>query len=218
MPAAPDTVFDAPTRKILPSTAVLRVGLFRHAETVQGAERLCRGQADVPLSAVGARQSEAAAAWYRAHRPAPDRVYSSDLVRCRELAEALTAPLTLDERLREQSMGAWEGRSWRDLTEENPALTLDYWRDFVHARPPGGESYGEVYRRVAAWWGERPEVDGRIVIVTHVGVARALICLWLGLGPEAALRWAPGYSSLTEVLLAESGAVLERFGFDAWAS
>lgn len=218
MTSASDPVFDTPTLRILPSHAVLRIGLFRHGETVQGAERLCRGHADVPLSARGAAQSAAAAAWYRANRPKIDRVYSSDLQRCTELATQLDAPVVLDRRLREQDMGDWDGRSWRELTEADPDGTLRYWQDFLHARPPGGESYSEVYRRVLDWWNTREEVEGRVVIVTHVGVVRALLSAWLGLGPAQALRWAPSYTSLSEVLVAESGAVVEKFGFDPWAA
>lgn len=208
--------FDAPTLRILPSHAVLRIALFRHGETAQGAERLCRGQSDVPLSDRGRAQSAAAAAWYRAHRPAPDRVYTSDLARCRALAEQLGGPVIPEPRLREQHMGDWDGRAWRELSAADPQGSLDYWRDFLHARPPGGESYGEVYARVVGWWNERTEAEGRVAIVTHVGVLRALMSGWLGMGAASALRWAPAYASVSEVLLAESGAVVERFGFDPW--
>lgn len=188
-----------------------RVHLFRHAEVVGLRGRTCRGQVDVPLSPIGEARSSAAAAWLHAHRPPPDRVYSSDLSRCLHLARAIHPDPRVSAALREQDMGTWDGRTWEDLTREDPAGTSAYWDDYVDARPPGGESYREVYARVNRWWAEEAP-EGQVVIVTHIGVIRALLCGWMGLGPGQALRWAPDYASHSEVLLAEAGAVIERFG------
>lgn len=204
-------MFDAATQRILPSTRLCRVHLFRHAEVEGGAGRYCRGQADVPLSERGRAQSAAAATWYAARFPVPDRVWSSDLSRCRDLAGRFGVPVEATPALREQDMGRWDGRTWEELTLADPAGTLAWWGDYVEARAPGGESFGEVYARVVRWWeGAAPE--GRVVLVVHIGVIRALVCHWLGLGPGEGLRWAPGYATHSRVLLAEAGAVIESFG------
>lgn len=204
-------MFDAATQRILPSARLCRVHLFRHGEVQGGTGRYCRGQADVPLSARGMEQARAAVAWYAGRHPPPDRVFSSDLGRCRSLAERFGLPVELVPALREQHMGAWDGRTWEELTLADPEGTLAYWGDYVNARPPGGESFGEVYARATAWW-EQVAPEGRVVVVTHIGVIRALLCHWLGLGPGEALRWAPGYATHSRVLLAEAGAVVESFG------
>lgn len=203
-------MFDAPTMKILPSTRLCRVHLFRHGEVEGPRGRVCRGQADDPLSETGRAQSAAIAAWVQRHVPAPDHLLSSDLGRCLDLARGIGQPQALPV-LREQDMGRWDGRTWEDITREDPAGTLAYWNDYVDARPHGGESYADVYRRVTTWW-DTQGFEGRVILVTHIGVIRALVCHWLGLGPTQALRWAPGYATHTEVLLAEAGAVVERFG------
>jgi len=202
-------MFDAPTQRIIPSSRVCRVHLLRHGEVEGPRGRVCRGQSDDPLSALGQRRSAAIAAWFRT-QPAIDALYSSDLSRCRDLAVQLGDP-ELSPALREQHMGTWDGRTWAELTEADPSGTLAWWNDYVNARPPGGESFGEVHARVVAWWEGAPR-DGNVVVVTHIGVIRALVCHWLGLGPDQGLRWAPGYATHTEVLLAEAGAVVERFG------
>lgn len=204
-------MFDAPTLRIIPSLRLCRVHLFRHGEVVGAGDRRCRGQADVPLSERGIAQSDAAASWYARTRPAPERVLSSDLQRCLALARRFDPTVTGLPALREQDMGAWDGKTWAELTEADPAGTSAYWADYVDARPPGGESYRDVYERVARWW-DAAELEGRVVIVTHIGVIRALVCHWMGMGPDQALRWAPGYATHSEVLLAEAGAVIERFG------
>lgn len=206
----PSAPFDAATRAILPSSRVCRVHLFRHAEVVGARERLCRGHADVALSERGLIQTAATAArWAGPY----DQVYSSDLRRCTGLATQLVsrAPIHVTAALREQDMGEWDGRSWAELTERDPAGTSAYWADYVSARPPGGESYGEQYARIVRWWNEEQPV-GEVAIVTHIGCIRALVCSWLGLGPDQALRLAPEYASHSELLLADAGAVIVRFG------
>lgn len=207
-------MFDKPTMRIIPSASVVRVHLFRHGEVA--GSRVCRGQHDAALSPRGVAQSDAAAAWFRRTQPAPDVVVSSDLSRCAELARRLGTDVRYAPELREQDMGAWDGRGWEELTREDPAGTTAYWADYVNARPPGGETYGECFARAVAWWEAQDFADRRVVVVTHIGVIRALVCRWLGRGPDEALRWAPGYASHSRVLLAEAGAVVEAFGETAY--
>lgn len=205
------TVFDAATDGIIPSTRVCRVHLFRHPEVLGASERLCRGHVDVDLSDRGRAQVAVAAARW----PGPyDAVYSSDLTRCAQLAAALGAPSTTPL-LREQDMGRWEGRTWADLTAEDPAGTTAYWDDYVNAKPPGGESFGEAAARVVAWWAATEPTlphSAEVAIVTHIGSIRALLCAWMGMPVSEGLRWAPGYATHTEVLLADAGAVIVAAG------
>lgn len=189
---------------------MVRVHLFRHGEVA--GSRVCRGQADAALSAYGEEQTRRAAAWFNARWPEVDRVITSDLSRCATLARAIRADVVAVPALREQHMGAWDGRGWEALTVEDPGGTTAYWADYVHARPPGGETYGECYSRAVSWWQQQDFSNERVVLVTHIGVIRALVCHWLGLGPAEALRWAPGYATHSRLLLAEAGAVVESFG------
>jgi len=206
-------MFDAATMRIIPSVRLCRVHLFRHGEVQGTPGRTCRGQSDVPLSERGLGQSARAADWVRARIPTPDRVISSDLTRCATLAQAIRPDAELVPAVREQHMGDWDGHTWEELSTRDPAGTSAYWDDYVNARPPNGESYGDVFRRVTTWW-DAADLEGRVVLVTHIGVIRALMCHWMGMGPGQALRWAPGYATHSQVILAEAGAVIERFGED----
>lgn len=202
-------MFDKPTQGILPSATVVRVHLLRHGEVA--GSRVCRGHSDAALSPRGLEQTARTAEWLRRSGPF-DRVITSDLGRCRALADAIGGEVEATPALREQDMGRWDGRGWEELTVADPAGTTAYWNDYVNARPPGGETYGECFERAKAWWNAQPLRDGRIVVVTHVGIIRALMCHWLGMGPDQALRWAPPFASHSRVLLAEAGAVVEAFG------
>jgi broad specificity phosphatase PhoE len=207
---------DAATARILPSRAVLEVHLLRHGAVEALGTRTVRGQLDAPLSAEGLLQHEALARWLVPRLRADARVCSSDLVRCRDLAERLQRPVTWDARLREQHMGRWEGRSWQAITEDDPERVRRYWADYVHTRPDGGESLADLQARVLPLWRERAAQDGAIVLVTHIGVIRSLLCAWLGIGLDQALRLAPATASVTHVLLSEAGAVVNNLGERPW--
>jgi broad specificity phosphatase PhoE/nicotinamide riboside kinase len=183
-----------------------------------GGGRRCYGDTDYPLSQAGEAESLALVNWTAKWLPQADGILSSDLSRCtalaRPLAEALGLPLRIEPALREQHMGAWEGRTWASLTEEDVAGVRAYWSDYVGTSPPGGESFRSFAERVDAWFAENwGELRGRRwIVVCHTGVARALCCRLLGLEWGEALRFAPVPASHTWLQVAEAGAVLQSLG------
>ena len=212
----------AATRAILPSDAVTHVHLLRHGDVAQMGARVVRGQLDVPLSERGVRQGERVVEWMRRHLPRPDAIATSDLSRCVQLASLLGREHGLqpaaDTRWREQSMGRWEGRTWDDVSAEEPAAVSAYWNDYWTARPSGGESLHDVQQRALAAWREllARHAGGRVVLVTHIGVIRSLLCALLGVEGTQALRFAPATASHTQLLVSEAGAVLETVGERPW--
>lgn len=215
--------FDAATTRILPSARVTHVHVLRHGEVAEFTRRVVRGQLDVPLSPRGEEESALLAEWFSANEPRPDVVYTSDLVRCRVLGEDVArrtgCELVVDARLREQHMGAWEGRTWAEITAEEPAAVTAYWADYQRSRPTHGESFADLENRVASWWRdvETAHAGRRIVVATHIGVIRALVCRWLGVPGDQALRFAPATASHTAVTLGDAGAVVAQFGERPWA-
>lgn len=154
----------------------LRVGFLRHGET-EGGNRF-RGHTDDPLTPVGLSQMYAAIAdsggW--------DRVISSPLIRCAEFSNAFSRqnslPLTFDTRLKEMYFGAWEGRSAADLMAETPEALTHFWRDPDAYPPPGGELLAHFQARVLDAWDNvlSAYAGQRVLIVTHGGVIRVLLC------------------------------------------
>lgn len=221
---ATDGGFDEATRHVMPERGSVRALLLRHGDVAGFARRGVRGQADVPLSTEGHRQHGALVDQLVRHGPRPARVISSDLSRCRDLgarlAAATGAELLVDERLREQDMGRWEGRRWGEISADAGLAVNDYWDDYVNAAPPGGESLACMAERVRAVWREHatPDTDGErcAAFVTHIGPLRVLLCDALGLPLDQALRWAPPAASLSTALTAAAGCVLEGVGERAW--
>jgi broad specificity phosphatase PhoE/nicotinamide riboside kinase len=213
--------FDAATRAIMPSQGSQALHLLRHGEVQRFTERRVRGHLDEPVSAAGLEQHARLAAWFARHHEPPELLLSSDLRRCRELGERLAvatgATLRLDPRLREQSMGAWEGRSWEELTRADPAGVTAWWDGYAQARAPGGESLQDLAARLEPLWDEIVRGGARrVALVTHIGVIRVLLCRLLGRPLEEALRWAPAAASHTSLTLAEAGAVLQSCGERPW--
>lgn len=210
--------FDAVTERALPSREVTSLHLLRHGEVDTGGARLAYGHLDLPLTLKGEAEGEALRRHVLERLPRPDGVISSDLTRCRALAERIAAdlelPLTTSPALREQRMGAWEGRSWEALTAEDEPGVQAYWADYVHAAPPGGESFAALAARAQGFFDEHQATlaGGRWVVVTHIGVIRAILCRQLRLPLTEALRFAPARGSHTQLLLAQAGAVLEQLG------
>ncbi len=217
-----DGRFDAVTQRILPSSEVTHVHLLRHGAVQGMSQRIVRGQLDEPLSDEGRGETRALVRWLAEHEPRPARILSSDLVRCRELAVELAratgAPCTFEPRLREQSMGEWEGRTWSEITAAEPAAVSAYWADYFDARPSGGESLADVQARAWEWWSEVEDAcrGERIAVVTHIGVLRVLLCRWLSIPGDQALRFAPATASHTALQLGAAGAVVNALGERPW--
>lgn len=214
--------FDEATCSVMPQHRVVRLQLLRHGAVRELERRGVRGQLDTPLSEEGRLQTRRLVDWMVEHEARPDRLVGSDLTRCRELGEALAErwalPYEPDLRLREQDMGHWQGLSWGEISERYGPLVNDYWNDYVHTCPPGGEPLAAVARRVEAWWTEssRGDEDLRLCVVTHVGVIRSLVCARLGLPLDQALRLTPATGSHTSLLVSDAGAVLAAFGERPW--
>ena len=133
----------------------------RHGETDWNAQRRWQGHADVPLNDRGREQARALAESLADERI--DVIYTSDLSRARDTAEAVAARLgvdvVLDADLREIDVGPIEG-----LTADE-AAAYEGW----HGEPK--ESHAE---RVLAAVGRIAErhPEGRILVVTHGGSMR----------------------------------------------
>ena len=147
--------------------------LLRHGETDWNRNQRLQGHRDIPLNAIGHHQALDAAPSIVALRPSV--MVSSDLSRARETASAVSALTgiepTVDERLRETSMGLWEGLTRDEVVAGWPG-EWDRWRTTsAHAAPPEGESRWQVAQRANE---VVEELDAgtapRALIVSHGGL------------------------------------------------
>ncbi|WP_342634175.1 histidine phosphatase family protein [Lichenibacterium ramalinae] len=158
---------------------------MRHGETAWNREGRLQGQREAALNDLGQRQASAAgdtlarlladrgldvAALAYVSSPLSRTRHTMDLLRGR-LGPGLPQYAT-DDRLKEMSFGAWEGRTWHDLKRAEPAAMAERRRDCWGFVPPGGESYAMLLERLSPWLAGLAE---DAVVVAHGGVARALL-------------------------------------------
>jgi alpha-ribazole phosphatase len=148
---------------------------------------ICYGRSDPPLA------DPAAAAVLAARvRGAAATVWTSPLLRCRAVADAI-GPNTVDARLAELDFGDWEGRRWDAI----PRAALDAWAaDPAGFAPPGGESGAALIARVVAFRDALPPGDH--AIVSHGGPLKVLTALLQG-RPADLLAPAPPLGSVTVI-------------------
>lgn len=170
--------------------------LLRHGRTAWNAARRFQGQADPPLDEVGRAQAHEVALLMAAL--APDLLLSSDLRRAAQTA-AVVGDVTglevgFDVRLRERSLGHWEGLTRDEVAERYPDELAD-WAAGRDVSRRGGETREQVAERALAVFRGLPEVP-TVVVVTHSATAMALCVAVLGmrqdvhvLGPLANCHW-----------------------------
>ena len=126
--------------------------LVRHGQTDWNLTGRWQGQAsDAPgLNETGHRQALGVSE--KMNGVKISAIYSSDLLRARQTAEAIAVPLglpvILEPRLREINLGVWEGMASEDIEAQYPQELADRARDPFYTPAPNGESPSEVAERV----------------------------------------------------------------------
>jgi broad specificity phosphatase PhoE len=183
-----------PARAAAPRPGPVELVLVRHGESVgnvadrdarrRGAGRLTLDarDADVELSDLGAEQAAAVGRHLAAMAQdvRPTVLLSSPYRRAADTARAavgdLDLPITLDERLRERDLGAFDGMTGAGIREEYPEEAQRRQRTGkLYYRPPGGESWCDVALRVRSVLDTaRLDHEGaRLWVFTHQAVIMA---------------------------------------------
>lgn len=175
----------------MPTTRLL---LVRHGETVANREYRYIGVMDEPLSTQGQSQATQLAGALAMLPVAA--VYSSPLQRAYNTALPVAARHTLTvqvaDDLRECNFGVWEGLSRTEVIARSPedAQRLHAWEQNASIAPPGGESFEAMQERVCAAVERLAQAhpDQAIVLVSHVGPIKVLLCAALGAPLSSAFR------------------------------
>lgn len=160
-----------------------RLILVRHAESEMKGCYL--GQLDPPLSAQG--RAQAAALAKRMAGESLAAVYSSPLKRALTTAQMIAAPRGLEvnviAELAELDFGDWDGLTYQEIAKIAPQRFNRWLADPSGVGPPNGETLSEMIQRVMEAM-ERiitAHPGEAVVVVTHGGPARAIVCHALGI-------------------------------------
>lgn len=167
-----------------------RLCIVRHGETDWNAGRRIQGHIDIPLSAVGHAQARATGNALKDEGFAA--IYSSDLTRARQTAEATAqlascvaahftthfathfakVPLQVLPELRERHYGIFEGLTYTEIEARYPQDYLRHKTREPLFAPPGGESLSALAERLGQAFDAivHRHAGEAVAIFTHGGV------------------------------------------------
>jgi broad specificity phosphatase PhoE len=167
--------------------------LLRHGETEWNLERRYQGRFDSRLTERGVAQARAIGrVLVTLSGVASAPIVASPQGRARRTAEIIrqqlgaAGELRIDDRLRELSLGSWDGLTYADVATRSPGIFDGDGRHEWYFRTADGESYEAFAARLGGWLRETGEPP-LLVVVAHGLVTRVLRGLYAGLPRALAL-------------------------------
>ena len=167
--------------------------LIRHGETDWNSQQRMQGHSNSDLSEVGRGQIQALGELMK--NVSFDHIYSSDSLRARQTAEAITQysghTLQFDQRIREKNLGVFEGLTSTEAKERHPEVYRLFKTAGANYVIDEGESTQQLLERALEFIEEirLRHPQERVVMVTHGGVVRVLMKHALGLSIDAPTRF-----------------------------
>ena len=128
------------------------------------------------------------------------KIYSSPSIRCSKVAKKLSKNnFITDRRLMEMDFGEWELKPWNEMDRKK----FDFWaNNFVNTSPPSGESFLELKTRAIESFLEIiNKKSGKILIITHSGIIRAILSEILNFPLKRAFILNIDFSSITKITI-----------------
>ena len=192
-------------RHLVGVDGVREIWLIRHADAYTGMQALSRGRVDTELSELGREQADRLAA--RLASVPLQTVWSSDLLRARQTAEAIARgrrlAVRVDHRLTEVRT------HWDDGREEPERLPPGSY-PFPEPEAEVVERMRSVMADVAAGLPDGDQVS-RAAVVTHNAAIAIYLASVLGLG-WGQLRLMPQFTSVSVVAVKGDQVVVQSIG------
>lgn len=192
-----------------------RIFIARHGETVFNAARRMQGDTiDTPLTRTGFAQADTMGRELDRWLGGAARLalWSSPSGRALQTLAIIAEHLGLnwhmaqrDARLLEINVGQWAGRTYAEIIAEQGEI-VDGKAGLFSVRPPGGEWFDDIARRLSHWIEDTRSDTGDRLVVMHGMSSRVLRGLLLGLPADP--QWnAPVAESLPQgtMVMIENG-------------
>lgn len=170
------------------------VYFFRHGETEWNKEHRYQGAMNSPLTVFGKKQIDLVSEIFEREPclPVPLKAYVSPLGRAIETAEILgkhiEIEIVLDARLREVSLGSWDGMTQEEIQKLYPHALEGTKPYNWYFNSPDGETLISAKKRIVSWL---TEVSGQnVCAVAHGLIGRILMGVYLGLNDDELLKLA----------------------------
>jgi broad specificity phosphatase PhoE len=193
------------------ASALRRLVLVRHGETIGQSSIRYYGATDIALSEMGCEQMQRVRQALAAEEF--DAVYTSALRRTIDAARVIApqhVPQIVPE-FNEVNFGAWEGLTREEIARRDPHL-FARWEAALHEFTyPDGDAVPAFRNRVAtAWRALHPVAPERVLVVAHKGVLRTILTELLQLSRSARAAWGIDLASIHILSAAARGWVTER--------
>ncbi|MBC8065334.1 MAG: histidine phosphatase family protein [Chlorobia bacterium] len=179
----------------------MRLYLVRHGQTSWNAEQRAQGHSDIELDQEGKDQARLLGSRFSGKRI--DRILCSDLGRAimtaQPIADATGAILEETKILRERGFGDWEGEFFKDISHWWPAMEAMQNTDRLHLRPPNGESFADVWKRLDPIVEDLRCEDSNTVVVSHGGTCGLLLARLVQGNLETSRAFRFGNTSVTKL-------------------
>lgn len=186
--------------------AAIQIDLLRHG-ACEGGE-IFRGHTDVALSQLGWRQMRHAVSNYREDWQG---LWCSPLQRChlfaQEVAQSSAIDIAVHDGFREISFGDWDGRLREELQKQQADALDAFYRDPLNHAPPNGESLQQFSDRVIDNFVSQvlQAQQEKILLVSHGGTMRAILCWALGVPLQNFFRIDVPYATISRLRIYRDG-------------
>jgi broad specificity phosphatase PhoE len=156
---------------------------IRHADKEQGRfYNLFLRHQDEPISEIGHLKAQKLSLYFS--DKLIDKIYVSEYIRTQQtiqyIAEEKNLSPIIDSRLNEIDNGLIEGLSEQEIQQRYP----DVWKAFMDRNHdfqfPDGESGKDALKRIKSFFKEKQESNENIILISHDGLIRLLLCYILG--------------------------------------
>ncbi len=181
--------------------------LFRHGDIAR--TNCYIGATDVKLSDVGIRQLSSQKKLFS--NLLIDKIFCSPLKRCIQTYSQLQldSKVSLDDRIREVDFGDWEGKSFENIAANHPSEITRWSIDKEKFVFPNGEAVKDFHQRIIAFCEYIKTLpEPKILIISHGGVIRHMICYLLNIPLDNYLYFHIDYGHLSTLKLYSEGGVL----------
>lgn len=173
----------------------MKIYLARHGQTQWNVDNKITGVTDIPLTQEGIEQAKQLAEVAKDYQI--DVIIASPLMRARDtaqyVADVKNLPVHIDERLKEQNFGTFEG------TDSRSEAFIKHKKD-IAVRFPNGESAVQVMHRVYSLIDEVKEkyAGKNVLFVCHGGICRAARTYFVDMTGDEYSDYSPKNASITE--------------------
>ncbi|WP_035074661.1 histidine phosphatase family protein [Maridesulfovibrio zosterae] len=186
--------------------------LVRHGET-ENAKGKAIGHTDLQLSSTGNIQAQMLAESLKGVKF--KTFLTSPLTRTMQTAAYIekSCRITPTPRaeLMEINLGKWDGLSYHKIKEKFPDEYAKRGQDFAGYRPPDGENFMDLKKRIKSFLDEFSKKQQPALIITHAGVIRIFMHLVLGFPLENIFCIKPSHCHVTIMTDSPSGYILKAF-------